>query len=498
MAFVVLTCKNCGKTYTVDLSLGIWQKDNTQKKGTSAGVSPKNFCCYKCGKKYRAKQIGNTWKNKSPQEKEELDKKRKEGRKTAHCVVCGKECTYAGGNVPICSDECREKRRLKIPQSGKKICQNCGKEYYYKEGQGSWNKNEQLVNERGKHHGLLFKSHKFCSYKCGLEHKEAQRKATSLSKYGFISPFQDMVAREVVFEKMKKNGTLFSSKPEKELRAFIENLGFKTEKYIIGNGIQSRRFELDIYIPEKQVAIEFNGAYFHSINGRKKDYLTRNYHYDKAKVANEMGIDLIQVWEDQWTNQKDLVKSIIKARLNIMDKSKAIYARQCIIKEISTKAYKDFCETNHIQGYRSASIKLGLFYQNKLVQIASFSKTRNTGKANKYNSQYEYEWVRGCPSSNNFVIGGTSKLFKYFIKTYDPSSVLCYSDWNLFNGRGYKECGFEFDGFTGPDKFYIQPKPILRIGRSPFRYRELMQKVRDAKIWLCYGAGSQRFVWKKK
>ena len=119
------------------------------------------------------------------------------------------------------------------------------------------------------------------------------------------------------------------------------------------------------------------------------------------------------------------------------------------------------------------------------------------GKAVKTNKKYDYEWVRGCPASNNVIIGGTSKLFKYFIKNYNPTSVLCYADWNLFNGNGYKQCGFIFDGYTGPDKFYIQAKPILRINRNPYMYKEFKKLVLQKKLWVCYGAGSLRFIWNK-
>ena len=103
---------------------------------------------------------------------------------------------------------------------------------------------------------------------------------------------------------------------------------------------------------------------------------------------------------------------------------------------LSVKEYREFCILNHIQGYKKASIKLGLFYNNKLVQIASFGKVNNRGKAAMTNKEYDYEWVRGCPASLNYVIGGTSKLFKYFVKHYNPKTVLCYADWNLFNGKG--------------------------------------------------------------
>lgn len=175
----------------------------------------------------------------------------------------------------------------------------------------------------------------------------------------------------------------------------------------------------------------------------------------------------------------------LKHRLGI-NKENNIYARKCTIKEIDNESYKKFCNENHIQGFRPASVKLGLFYNNELVQIASFGKTKD--------KKYEWEWIRGCPASNNSVIGGTSKLFKYFINKYNPNSVLCYADLNLFNGKGYEKCGFEFTGYTGPNKFYV--KQFKRIERNPARYKEYKELVKQNKLLLCYGAGSMRFVWK--
>ena len=495
-------CQHCGKEYEADVNNGPWQKDNTQKM-VKQGVNVSRFCCYECGKAARKEKIAKNWQNKSLEERENINKKRKSAILPKVCKNCGKTFipNQAGGSkngIYLCSDQCRKEYFQQIPESGMRICEECGKEYYYEKNQGNWNKDNELIDSSENPKEFSIKSHRFCCYECGIKHKEKLRKITNLQKYGYLSPWQDIVIREKMFDKMKKDGTLFSSKPEKEIRAFIESLGFSTDKFIIGDGRTSQRFEIDIYIPEKNIGVEFNGAYFHSINGKKIGFISHNYHYNKSKIAKEKGIELIHIWEDQWANQKDIVKDILKARLGVIDKDNRIYARQCTIKEISTEEYKTFCEKYHMQGYRSAKIKYGLFYQGQLVQISSFSRTRNTGKAIQKNQEYEYEWCRGCIASNNFVIGGTSKLLKHFIKEYDPDSILCYADWNLFNGNGYKEAGFEFDGYTGPDKFYIQPKPILRINRNPHKYKEYKRLVEDHKLWLCYGAGSLRFKWIKK
>ena len=245
--------------------------------------------------------------------------------------------------------------------------------------------------------------------------------------------------------------------------------------------------ELDIYIPEKKLAIEFNGIYWHSVNNGTN----KNYHQQKSKLCREKEIRLIHIYEDEWNDEhkREIIKDIIRHALNIPTYENKIYARKCIIKEIENKDYNDFCNKYHIQGTKGAQVKLGLFYNDKLVQIASFGKSR-------YDKQYEWEWIRGCPASNNNVIGGTSKLFKYFIKKYNPKSIVCYADFNKFDGRGYKECGFKFIKITAPDKFYYDTKNKIRLNRNPNKYKEYMNKVKSGEFFLLYGSGNIKFEWK--
>lgn len=336
---------------------------------------------------------------------------------------------------------------------------------------------------------LLERHSKIMSESSGRE-SVREKIAKSIHEYNKNLTEEDWTERYLKMNYTKEqNGTLYSSKGENELREFIESLGFKTSKYVIGKGCN--RFEIDIYVEEKKVGIEFNGIYYHALNGINRR--SRNYHFNKNVTAYENGIELIQVWEDQWNNQPEVIKDIVAARLGLI-RGEKIYARKCEIKEINTKDYREFCEKYHVQGYRSASVKLGLYYKNELVQIASFNKARTYSVAGKNN--YEWEWVRGCISSNNKVIGGTSKLLKHFIDTYKPNNILCFSDWNLFSGKGYEESGFQFEGFTGPDKFYItKTNKMIRINRSPYAYQQYKVMVKEGKLFECYGCGSKKFVW---
>lgn len=427
------------------------------------------------------------------------------------CPTCGKEFkTTVVNPQKYCSSECVSKR-VRSDEERVKLSQACmGREAWNKGKKSSadtiakfretmksvWTE-EKREEQRQKQKKvwsnleLLEKHSRIMTESSGRE-SVREKIAKGVHEYNSTLPEEAWTARWVKSNQTKQeNGTQFVSKGESEIRAFVESLGFKTSKYIIGKG--DNRVEIDIYVEDRKVGIEFNGVYYHATNGINRR--AHNYHLKKNTLAYGEGIELIQVWEDQWVNQTEIIKDVIAARLGVI-RGEKIYARKCDVRDITTAEYREFCEKQHVQGYRSATVKLGLYYKNTLVQIASFSKARGYGNNNAH--RYQWEWIRGCISSNNKVIGGTSKLLNHFIKTYDPENILCFSDWNLFSGKGYEECGFCFEGYTGPDKFYISnPRKLIRINRNPYTYQENKTLVQEGKLLECYGCGSKKFVWYK-
>lgn len=229
------------------------------------------------------------------------------------------------------------------------------------------------------------------------------------------------------------------SKQEKELGNFIDSLSVKWEKNrAILNGK-----ELDIYIPEANLAIEYDGVYWHN-------NIDNSYKFEECK---KQGIRLIQITEWEWLYNKDKIKEYLK---EILTKKyiKKIFARKCELKEVDNKIYKEFCEKNHLQGYAIASVKLGLFYEGELVQIMSFSKSR-------LSKNYEYEMIRECSKQEYYIVGGKGKLLNYFEKTYKPKSLISYCEKNKFNGNSYLRLGFRLDRESKPGYNYYKRKQKL-------------------------------------
>ena len=158
-----------------------------------------------------------------------------------------------------------------------------------------------------------------------------------------------------------------------------------------------------------------------------------------------------------------------------------------------------FNDKHHLQGHRNAQVTYGLFYNNELVQLMSFSKSRYNKNLKDNNS---WEIIRGCPGSNNIVVGGVSKLFKHFVKEYNPSTVFSYCDFNKFDGKGYVALGMKYIGDTGPDlnwilklenlKSTIEDKYIV-VPRSPSKHKQLSEQ----SCGKFYGSGSMKFEWHK-
>lgn len=241
-----------------------------------------------------------------------------------------------------------------------------------------------------------------------------------------------------------------SSIKEKEIKELIENLGFDCLSNC-RNVLPSGK-ELDIYIPSKKIAIEFDGLYWH--NELNKD---KEYHLNKTIECEKIGIKLIHIFEDEWELKSNIVKSILAHNLG-KTKSK-IYARTCKVKQIDKQNAIDFLNKNHLQGFYKSDFYYGLFFKNTLVSIMSFSKSKD----NYINS---FTIDRFCSKICTSIIGGASKLLKYFIKRHNSSQMFAYVDRRWSEGNLYKRLGFEMVKITEPTYFYFNRNERITLSEN--------------------------------
>jgi hypothetical protein len=239
---------------------------------------------------------------------------------------------------------------------------------------------------------------------------------------------------------------------EKEMANFIKE---NSDYQVIENTYKViSPYQIDVYIPELKIAFEFNGLYWHNELNKPKDY-----HFNKTEMCERLGIQLIHIYEDDWINKKNIIKSRI---LNILGKSNIVYARKCKIKQTSYNETKFFLDKNHLKGMANSNINFGLFYENKMVAIMTFAKLKKLG---------EFELLRFCNVLNTNVVGGASKLLKHFISQFTPTKLISYADrsWTAENKVSiYKKIGFCKVGKTKPNYFYV----MNGIKKSKFNFRK--------------------------
>lgn len=186
-------------------------------------------------------------------------------------------------------------------------------------------------------------------------------------------------------------------------------------------------------------------------------------HLDKTILCEDKGYQLLRIFSNEWTEKRNIWKSVISNKIGFSEK---IYARNCEIKEISTNEEKTFLIENHLQGYVQSQIKIGLFYKGELVSVMTFLKSR-------FNKKIDYELLRFSNKVFLTVVGGASKLLKYFEKEYKPKSLISYANRRWSNGSLYGVLGFKFLHNTEPNYFYFKEKENILYSRIKFQKHKL-------------------------
>lgn len=227
---------------------------------------------------------------------------------------------------------------------------------------------------------------------------------------------------------------------------------------------QQRNREIDVYIPSLKLGIEYNGLHWHSERLGKD----KNYHLDKLNKCNEQGIKLIQIFEDEWINHREICESKLKqiCGLNINPK---IFARKCKVVEITDKneAY-EFLDKNHIQGRTGFTIALGAYYNNELVGVMTFKKEK----------EGYWDLNRFATDINHQCVGIGGKLFKYFTRNYPFIEIKSFADrrWTTDPTNNlYTKLGFEFDSYVPPSYWYYKDGEIIRHHKFGFR-KQILHK----------------------
>lgn len=229
----------------------------------------------------------------------------------------------------------------------------------------------------------------------------------------------------------------------------------------------NNEFEIDLYIPSKNIGIEIHGLYWHS---DKK--IEDKYHINKLKMCGKYNVRLIQIFEDEIKHKQHIVISRLKHILGCAKYK--IGARKCTIEQLNYNDKSKFINKYHIQGDCASKHNYGLFYKNRLIAVATFGAMRLVvGNKSQENT---FELLRYCTVSQFNVQGGMSKLLKHFINTHKPSKIVSYADLRWSQGNVYLKSGFKFIKQTEPNYWYTK-NFIKREHRFGYRKSELKLKL---------------------
>lgn len=257
--------------------------------------------------------------------------------------------------------------------------------------------------------------------------------------------------------------------------------------YVKNHRAVLKGLELDFYVPDKNLAIEVNGIYYHSFFGGGKD---KNYHINKHKLCLENGIKLYQFWESDINDSTKLsiIESMIKNSLGLTERK--IYARKCDIHKISMSQTQEFLKENHIQGQASPGNSLGLYYNNELVSVLVTK-----------NAKEEIIITRFCTLLNTVVIGGFSKLLsklKGKIKTYSHNDI---GNGDLYRINGFEQISENIDmWYTDYKKIYNRQKFMKNKIKNFENYDEKLTEIenmRNNKYDIIYKSGTRTWVLDK-
>ena len=221
------------------------------------------------------------------------------------------------------------------------------------------------------------------------------------------------------------------------------------------NRSQLKKRELDIWLPDLKLAIEICGSYWHN-----DQHLEKNYHQEKLFMCNERGIKLLTLFDFD-LKKKHIIEGLIKNNLHL--EPVRIPARKCQISPITSSQAVEFNNVHHLRGHAPASHHYGMFFQDELVAVSSWSKPRYTKTA-------QLELIRLC--SRSPIQGLLGKMTHHVSRDLGINTIISYVDLRYGDGRSYLASGYSYVTTTKPGYWYVDGN-LQCFHRSSFMKKNL-------------------------
>ena len=228
--------------------------------------------------------------------------------------------------------------------------------------------------------------------------------------------------------------------------------------------------ELDIYLPEKALAVEYSGMYWHSHSSQEDEKKNKHKHFQKYKECNDQGIRLLTIYETEWHERPQAIRRLLR---NALGKSRGkLMARKCELRKVLTSEARVFYEKYHPQGGEGGGEHYGLYHGDKLVACMRFALGANDRGA----GAKDRTWTLGRYATRVTVAGAASRLFKAFLAEVKPQEVKSFSDNRYFAGGMYSALGFTLEEDVAPDYQVWSQKLGLRP-KSHYQRRQLPKRL---------------------
>ena len=359
-----------------------------------------------------------------------------------------------------------EKYGCNAPAQNKKVLEKMKQTNIEKYG-FEWGVQSNIVKD-AMNNSRIIKNKNYINARLGLDLTESEVEQMNINRYtnysneylysvidyyeNGVQPPLNILRGQFSYSAFYKKSNIFNYEFKNNISSYEEELCDWLESINIQYNTNVRDvivpYELDIYIPEHNMAIEFNGYYWHS-----DKFVDKKYHQMKTKMCNEKGITLIHIHEYLYKDKSEIYNNIIKSKLNLNER---VYARKCILKEVPKQEEKEFLNNYHLQGFVGSNKCYGLYYNDELLTLCSFGKSR-------FNKKYEYELLRNCTKPNITVVGGLSKIIKHYKNEIDNKDIVCYSDASISYNKNSE--------LTSPNYVWIKNNLVLK------RYQTMKHKL---------------------
>ncbi len=248
---------------------------------------------------------------------------------------------------------------------------------------------------------------------------------------------------------LEESPVCFSCSP-KESRGQLEVYDFI--KSLSSDAILSDRFliaprEIDILVPSTNLAVEYNGLYWHST----ANISDKNYHESKRKSVESMGHKFFMIFEDEWRDKRRIVESMLRHRLAMP--GEILDARKLRVEELDGKTAEIFFEASHLEGHARCSSCFGLVDSSgRIVAAMSLRRPFHTSRATAC-----VEVARSACLPGVIVRGWVGKLTATSLKKVKSEgrmSLVSYVDARVGNGGSYLSSGWKLETNPKSPRFW--------------------------------------------